>query len=736
MSGFNTIKKSRKRSHEIDEKLNVLNRELEKTKDIQEQPAMNTSGLFTPVQQSLPQDPVQVPNPDPDSSTGATTDNWTQPVGDGEDGGTAGSVPDSFPFIVPNPGYQDPTVGWYAANGEPLYSEDDLEYDIPDASETGGLKALGGVQREKLGTDPGVINGYLRRDIAKDNFVDVGNSGANIGGVTFKSHPHLFKPINYWITFSFRNPHIDAYWPNNSLGLTPQYGGVVAGAEDSNPRALMTAYKYVGGARTQTFDPEGDRGSTTAGDPKGTGDPDQYPPIPWFERLGREAFERLKEFAEAVGEIGSMEIQDIFNAAVSGAFPPNPENNYAPDIAGSIAENEPRVYPDEAIPEIQKEKLIKNINWNDIGGNIPITSDPTNYSDDNFYVNDDGKVTPHTSDSKTNFPPNTHSHQGDTPNYNDNPLGNAGEFHLELVVPENGDEPYFNYEDHAYFNPNSADKGEVPNWVSNALANVSQAAGSQLPGYPDGIKGDVVKKAKIPLSTAAAVNPDIKNSAAIRSNPNLSSFFKESYRYSKHLIKENAYMALLDRTYKPTERDYVKYAMDTPSGRKQFDKDVKMVHEFIKKNPDKYEYVMKRYPKDDPRLSMLNYRMDRMTEASDKYLETQFPTNQTLFTKVKERTKKNMNLTDPKNFKPVKDPIKYVDVKKTKKLKETVTRHFNKPVKSKSMFGLNMGKVRKTNQKMIEKREQEQRIKEEERAYIQEKMSRQKSNWKDDLTTL
>ena len=35
------------------------------------------------------------------------------------------------------------------------------------------------------------------------------------------------------------------------------------------------------------------------------------------------------------------------------------------------------------------------------------------------------------------------------------------------------------------------------------------------------------------------------------------------------------------------------------------------------------------------------------------------------------------------------------------------------------MFGLNMGK-RKTNQKMIEKREQEQRVKEE-KAYIQEK---------------
>ena len=47
MSGFNTIKKSRKRSHEIEEKLNVLNRELEKTKDIHEiAPTMSTSGIY------------------------------------------------------------------------------------------------------------------------------------------------------------------------------------------------------------------------------------------------------------------------------------------------------------------------------------------------------------------------------------------------------------------------------------------------------------------------------------------------------------------------------------------------------------------------------------------------------------------------------------------------------------------------------------------------------------------
>ena len=297
MSRFNTIKKSRKRSHEIDEKLNVLNRELEKTKDIQEI-TMSTSGLYTPVAATLPQDPVQVPNPDP-SATGPTTDDWTQPTGDGEDGGTAGTFPTSFPKIWNNPGYQDGGAGFYGANGEPLYSEDDLNYTIPPASETGGVAALGGMQRERLGTDPRVVTGYLRRDVSVNAFVDTDDGFIEHNGVavTFKTHPELFKPVNYWVTFSIFNPHIDAYWPNNSAGQTPQYTGVVAGSEDSNPRALLTVYKYVGGARTQTFDPVGSRGTTTAGDPKGTGDADQYPPLPFGDSISNEGFDTLENMA-------------------------------------------------------------------------------------------------------------------------------------------------------------------------------------------------------------------------------------------------------------------------------------------------------------------------------------------------------------------------------------------------------------------------------------------------------
>ena len=616
MSGFNTIKKSRKRSHEIEEKLNVLNRELEKTKDIQEI-TMSTSDLYTPVVATLPQDPVQVDNPDPDQSSGATTDNWTQPVGDGEDGGTAGSVPDSFPFIVPNPGYQDPTSGWYGANGEPLYSEDDLDYDIPDASETGGLKALGGVQREKGGTDPGVINGYLRRDVAKDNFVDVGNTGANINGVTFKTHPHLFKPIKYWISFSFRNPFIDAYWPNNSLGLTPQYGGVVAGAEDNNPRALFTAYKYVGGARTQIFDPVGSRGTSTPGDPKGTGDADQYPPLPFGDSISDEAFDAMDELA-----LGDEIDDDYFFI----------KDMYGTDAAEWFLNNPDKRGGNPFIPD---------------GGYLP-------------------------------FSPFIHKVKKNTKK---NPLVASHDRPLFRSVPATGP------------------RGDQP---AHDLYKQAVQGGGATPStgkYPLGI----------PLRLT-------------------------HYEPKGNMLIENAYMALLHRGIKPTEKDYIRRGIKTPEQKKIFDERVKRVMRYVRTHPKDFEFIMNRYPKSDPRLAMMNFKMDKMLSASDKYLETQFPTNQDLFTKVKDRTKKSMNLTDPKNFKPVRDPIKYVDVKKTKKLKETVTRHFNKPVKSKSMFGLNMSKVRKTNQKMIEKREQEQRIKEEEKAYIQEKMSVQKSNWKDDLT--
>ena len=108
MSGFNTIKKSRKRSHEIEEKLNVLNRELEKTKDIQEI-TMNTSDLYTPVVTTPPtefQGPLDVPN-----TSGVGEDGFTQSsAGSGEEGHAPSysSISDLKNSSVNRPIFQSP----------------------------------------------------------------------------------------------------------------------------------------------------------------------------------------------------------------------------------------------------------------------------------------------------------------------------------------------------------------------------------------------------------------------------------------------------------------------------------------------------------------------------------------------------------------------------------------------------------------------------------------------------
>ena len=446
--------------------------------------------------------------------------------------------------------------------------------------------------------------------------------------------------------------------------------------------------------------------------------------------LTKQAFEYLKkkagEFLYGTEYENELDTEKDYETnrenqpdVTSGLIPPNPYNNYAPDIAGSIAANEVRTYENDDIPQVQKDKLIKNMNWTDIGGNIPITSEPTNYSDDNFYVNEKGEVTPHSGDSKEKYPPNTREHQGSTTKYRDNPLGNAGQYHFELVVPEDGGEPYFNYEDHAYYNPNSTDKGEVPTSVTKLFAKISQATGKQLPGYPDGIKGDVVKKVKISLSDALKSNPNIKNS------PRLKKYFKESLDESvklghfepevlnvdinklrKGILPEfpkdpppkmidgyaaNSRLAPkkleLPPFIKVTKKDIAQNHLLTDKEISDFMNDINMINDYIKKNPAELKYAMIRYPKNDIRLAQLNFKMDQMKAASDEYMETHFPENQKLFDKIKKKIKNTIAQTDPKNFKGVKLPkFDKTNLEEFKKKKEVYSRYFKKPVKIKKLF--------------------------------------------------
>ncbi len=117
---------------------------------------------------------------------------------------------------------------------------------------------------------------------------------------------------------------------------------------------------------------------------------------------------------------------------------------------------------------------------------------------------------------------------------------------------------------------------------------------------------------------------------------------------------------------------------------------IRAINIWLKIHPQKLNYARVRYPADDPRLAELNFKMDQMQEASKEYIDMQFPVNQSIVRRIKQITKKNIDDTDPKKFKSVKQPPKYlqldIDFNKILKLKETVTRYFKKPVKIKSWY--------------------------------------------------
>ena len=626
MSGFNTIKKSRKRCHEIEEKLNVLNRELEKTKDIQEI-TMNTSNLYTPVVTTSPtefQGPLDVPN-----TAGVGEDGFTQnSAGSGEDGHAPSysSLSDLNNPSVNSPVFQSPNniEGAAASFGV-------VKYTGTGAGDNYGIITGGNIVELVLG---GFIAGGTR---AAQHYIDIYEAylATNEASPGFYSDEQIAeKRIHAARATSVENIRNSAAEKGLEFNIswqgyrTPQFGESMDGrttyVHPTRGTLVLSGFSLLG--MPATYHIGGDRGGTTAGDPKGTGDGDQYPPLPF----GPEAFGSLGDLAGGPTMDDYFYIKDMYNTKAAEWYLKHGRGKYNPHIPG--------------------------------GGYLPFAP----------YINKAQSPT---------LP---------------SPLAGATDGTQIAFLPWSKKEP----------------TKKATKKTNKGTLDATKASTGM---YPDMTPEKFFQKYGMSYDDYFQLN---------------------HFKPKGDLLKENAYMALLHRDLKPNELDYVKYGVKTPEDRKAFNIVLKNIEKYIRKNPDKFEYVMKRYPKNDPRLSMLNYKMDKMTEASDKYLETQFPTNQDLFTKVKDRTKKNMNLTDPKNFKQVKDPIKYVDIKNTKKLKETVTRHFNKPVKSKSMFGLSMSKVKKTNQKMIEKREQEQRIQEEEKAYIQKRMSRQKSNWKDDLTSL
>ena len=131
---------------------------------------------------------------------------------------------------------------------------------------------------------------------------------------------------------------------------------------------------------------------------------------------------------------------------------------------------------------------------------------------------------------------------------------------------------------------------------------------------------------------------------------------------------------------KVTKKDLAKNHKLTDKEISQYMDEINAINEYIKKNPAELIYAMTRYPKDDPRLAQLNFKMDEMKRASDEYVETHFPENISLFNKLQDKIIKNIEQTDPKNFTGHKEAPKFIetDISEQERRRKTIIRHFKK----------------------------------------------------------
>ena len=111
---------------------------------------------------------------------------------------------------------------------------------------------------------------------------------------------------------------------------------------------------------------------------------------------------------------------------------------------------------------------------------------------------------------------------------------------------------------------------------------------------------------------------------------------------------------------------------------------INMINDYIKKHPEDLIHAQMRYPVDDPRLAELNWKMDQMLEAGEKYMDSNFKENKKLYKRAMDRTKNNIKLTDPEYVQQKYDELRGTPKPKRSINKRNVSRFFKKPTKKKS----------------------------------------------------
>ena len=624
MKRFNSIKKSRKKSKDIDEKIEYLNKECQKT-GLQE--VMTTTNMYTIVN-TVPASPaVRGDVPDPDPANGITSNNWTQPLGNDQNGNPASAPPTSFPRIWNNAGYSDPTDG--------LMNKNDLNgdgtnipiYELPswqDPSEV-PAGAVGGMQIEVGGMDPGIVGGYLDAN----GFTTTTGDNIRLGAPNFKTHPDLFKPVKYWTPFSIFNPFIDAYWPGGTQ--TPKYGGIVKETGTGQKFALFTAYLYVGGGRNQyQISPN----------------THEYPIVLKTDNLGDPLFLPIDISRTGLSPQGFYYLKNQAGTDVASGGVNYDLYNYLDKRYGIEAsnwyENNPTL-PHESNPHIPPREapylpLASNPNdsrYSDVVSDIDINTGLGAKPGDELAFGGFGGRKP--------VDPNKKQNRATTQNII-NHINSGGFVPLPKGWTKEQAKQFYN------------------NYVNGTLSE-SLNEGVKLGHFePEVLTVDIEKLRK-------GIVPDFPKDPP----PEMINGYSSKSRLAPKIIKGEPFIKI-------TKKDLARNHTLTDKEINDFMNDINLVNNYIKENPAQLKYAMIRYPKDDPRLAQLNYKMDQMKAASDQYMDTHFPENRKLFSKLQDKIIRNMNQTDPKNFTGHKDAPKFVetDIIDEERRRKVIARHFKK----------------------------------------------------------
>ena len=274
--------------------------------------------------------------------------------------------------------------------------------------------------------------------------------------------------------------------------------------------------------------------------------------------------DKFMDFLRGAFDVGEKALDYLMDAAgevadvagdLAGAL------DWASGIADSVSNNTPHIADEPS--DAQKQDYLNEFDPNAVadskwGTTTPINDEKQNFADDNIYVDDSGTV-------QSNIGPNGEKGYYETPNAKTSvpggdAIGSRGEAQTQIYQNENGDW-VFAYDDHAYWNINSDDAGEISNAAAEVAANiVHQNAdekhgrtgnGTLTSGGVDNTSSNTGDMSNYPCNSTACIRGDDISSWEI----NVNDIQNDALR-NKILAEIESHLSNQNESYLPESKDF------------------------------------------------------------------------------------------------------------------------------------------------------------------------------------